>query len=281
MKSIPIISETENENSNENSNDISKLKSIKINTIKTTHKKVVKETKDITNSLKSNKTKEEIKKEEVKPKELIQKEEREKEISDLIQMVVKKNLDGRRFYEEKMKKWSQSILDEMWGYLIEKYPLYGFGILIFITEELEYFTAGQALFNRDLDSKVIEIYKSPNMSAVVVVFFVKKRKRNVETLFIDPEHFFNINRIFSNAFEKREWSDKVQKYLVNVSNDVNTYIFKDDTLGKSFHQAFGFRNDYLRIHANFKFGNLEFLPYITTYSNDNIIAYLFIFFLNN
>ena len=113
----------------------------------------------------------EDKKEEEKPKEVIEKELREKEISDLAKMVLKKNLDGRRFYEEKIKKWSQAILDEMWSYLRDKYPLYGFGILIFITEELEYYTAGQALFNRDLDSKVIEIYQNPNMGAVVVVFF--------------------------------------------------------------------------------------------------------------
>ena len=196
-------------------------------------------------------------------------------------MVLKKNFDGRRFFEEKIKKWSQSVLDEIWNYLREKYPQYGFGILLFITEELEYYTAGQALFNRELDSKIIEIYQNPYLNAVIVIFFVKKRKRNLDILYIDPEHFFNINRLFGNAFEKRVWSEDVEKYLVNASNEINSYIFKDNTLGKSFLQGFAFKNDFMRIHANFKFGNLEFLPHITSYSNDTIIAYLFIFFLNN
>ena len=81
--------------------------------------------------------------------------------------------------------------------------------------------------------------------------------------------------------EKREWNNKFEKYLVNAANDINTYIIKDYTLGKSFLQGFALKNDYIKIHGNFKFGNLEFLPYITSYSNDDIVAYLFIFFLNN
>ena len=206
---------------------------------------------------------------------------REKEISDLAKMLLKKNLDGRRFYEERIKNWSQAILDEMWNYLLEKYPKFGFGILVFIAEDHEYFTAGQAIFNRDLDSKIIEKYQSQNMSAILVVFFVKKRKRNIEILYIDPEHFFNINRIFAVSLEKREWSEKYEKYLVNAVNDINTYLIKDISLGKSFLQGFVFRNNYVRMHANFKFGNVEFLPYITSYSNDAVIAYLFSFFINN
>ena len=206
---------------------------------------------------------------------------REKEISDLAKMLLKKNLDGRRFYEERIKNWSQAILDEMWNYLLEKYPKCGFGILVFIAEDHEYFTAGQAIFNRDLDSKIIEKYQSQNMSAIMVVFFVKKRKRNIEILYIDPEHFFNINRIFAVSLEKREWSEKYEKYLVNAVNDINKYLIKDISLGKSFLQGFVFRNNYVRMHANFKFGNVEFLPYITSYSNDAVIAYLFSFFLNN
>ena len=218
---------------------------------------------------------------EEKPQEILNKEQREKEISDLAKMLLKKNFEGRRFVEEKIKKWSQSVLDEMWNYLTEKYPRYGFGILLFLTEELDFYTAGQAIFNRELDTKIVEVYKNQSMSAVIVIFFVKKRKRDIEILYIDPEHFFNINRIFGNALEKREWNNKFEKYLVNAANDINTYIIKDYTLGKSFLQGFALKNDYIKIHGNFKFGNLEFLPYITSYSNDDIVAYLFIFFLNN
>ena len=218
---------------------------------------------------------------EEKPQEILDKEQREKEISDLAKMLLKKNFEGRRFVEEKIKKWSQSVLDEMWNYLTEKYPRYGFGILLFLTEELDFYTAGQAIFNRELDTKIVEVYKNQSMSAVIVIFFVKKRKRDIEILYIDPEHFFNINRIFGNALEKREWNNKFEKYLVNAANDINTYIIKDYTLGKSFLQGFALKNDYIKIHGNFKFGNLEFLPYITSYSNDDIVAYLFIFFLNN
>ena len=218
---------------------------------------------------------------EEKPQEILNKEQREKEISDLAKMLLKRNFEGRRFVEEKIKKWSQSVLDEMWNYLTEKYPRYGFGILLFLTEELDFYTAGQAIFNRQLDTKIVEVYKNQSMSAVIVIFFVKKRKRDIEILYIDPEHFFNINRIFGNALEKREWNNKFEKYLVNAANDINTYIIKDYTLGKSFLQGFALKNDYIKIHGNFKFGNLEFLPYITSYSNDDIVAYLFIFFLNN
>ena len=218
---------------------------------------------------------------EEKPKELTEKEIREKEISDLGKMLLKKNLDGRRFYEDRIKNWSQAILDEMMTYLLEKYPKYGFGVLIFIAEEHDFFTAGQAIFNRELDSKIIEKYQSSNMSAILVIFCIKKRKRNVDILYIDPEHFFNINRLLGVSLEKRDWSEKYEKYLVNAVNDINSYLIKDISLGKSFLHGFVLRNNYVRMHSNFKFGNLEFLPYITSYSNDTIIAHLFVFFLNN
>jgi len=131
-------------------------------------------------------------------------------------MLLKKNLDGRRFYEDRIKNWSQAILDEMMTYLLEKYPKYGFGILIFIAEEHDFFTAGQAIFNRELDSKIIEKYQSSNMSAILVIFCIKKRKRNVDILYIDPEHFFNINRLLGVSLEKRDWSEKYEKYEQNA-----------------------------------------------------------------
>jgi len=313
MKSIPIIPESEN--SDEDSIEISKIsKSVKSSSHKDktekkektekkdkkdkTEKKEKKEKKtkkedskivseeDTISSLskqmreeKEQKEKNEIKDEQ--PHEPTEKEIREKEIFDLGQMLLKKNLDGRRFYEERIKNWSQAIIDEMWTYLLEKYPKFGFGILVFILEEHEYFTAGQAIFNRELDSKIIVKYQSSNMSAILVIFFVKKRKRNVEVLYIDPEHFFNINRIFSVSLEKREWSNKYENYLVHAVNDINTYLIKDISLGKSFLQGFVLRNNYIRMHANFKFGNVEFLPYITSYTNDAVNSFLFCFFINN
>ena len=280
--------------SSKNKNKSEKKENSKLNTIQSQSKesnesKNTKSSKDSKNTKETKETKQSKAKNEIKidkeekeeHPELADKGLREKEISDLAKMLLKKNLDGRRFYEDRIKNWSQAILDEMWNYLLEKYPKFGFGILVFIAEEHDFFTAGQAIFNRDLDSKIIEKYQSQNMSAILVVFFVKKRKRNIEILYIDPEHFFNINRLFAVSLEKREWSEKYEKYLVNAVNDINTYLIKDISLGKSFLQGFVFKNNYVRMHANFKFGNVEFLPYITSYSNDVVIAYLFSFFLNN
>ena len=280
--------------SSKNKNKSEKKENSKLNTIQSqsnesNESKNTKSSKDSKNLKETKETKQSKAKNEIKidkeekeeHPELADKGLREKEISDLAKMLLKKNLDGRRFYEDRIKNWSQAILDEMWNYLLEKYPKFGFGILVFIAEEHDFFTAGQAIFNRDLDSKIIEKYQSQNMSAILVVFFVKKRKRNIEILYIDPEHFFNINRLFAVSLEKREWSEKYEKYLVNAVNDINTYLIKDISLGKSFLQGFVFKNNYVRMHANFKFGNVEFLPYITSYSNDVVIAYLFSFFLNN
>ena len=264
--------------SNNSKNAKASKKSKEIKESKKTKESKITENSKVTNSISEIKIDKEVKEE--RP-ELSDKGLREKEISDLAKMLLKKNLDGRRFFEERIKNWSQAILDEMYNYLLEKYPKYGFGILVFIAEDHDYFTAGQAIFNRELDSKIIEKYQSQNMSAIIVVFFVKKRKRNIEILYIDPEHFFNINRLFAVSLEKREWSEKYEKYLVNAVNDINSYLIKDISLGKSFLQGFVFKNNYVRMHANFKFGNVEFLPYITSYSNDAVIAYLFSFFLNN
>jgi hypothetical protein len=275
-KTNTISNKSKESNNSKNAKASKKSKEIKES--KKTKESKITENSKVTNTISEIKIDKEVKEE--RP-ELSDKGLREKEISDLAKMLLKKNLDGRRFFEERIKNWSQAILDEMWNYLLEKYPKYGFGILVFIAEDHEYFTAGQAIFNRELDSKIIEKYQSQNMSAIIVVFFVKKRKRNIEILYIDPEHFFNINRLFAVSLEKREWSEKYEKYLVNAVNDINSYLIKDISLGKSFLQGFVFKNNYVRMHANFKFGNVEFLPYITSYSNDQIIAYLFIFFVNN
>lgn len=275
-KTNTISNKSKESNNSKNAKASKKSKEIKES--KKTKESKITENSKVTNSISEIKIDKEVKEE--RP-ELSDKGLREKEISDLAKMLLKKNLDGRRFFEERIKNWSQAILDEMWNYLLEKYPKYGFGILVFIAEDHDYFTAGQAIFNRELDSKIIEKYQSQNMSAIIVVFFVKKRKRNIEILYIDPEHFFNINRLFAVSLEKREWSEKYEKYLVNAVNDINSYLIKDISLGKSFLQGFVFKNNYVRMHANFKFGNVEFLPYITSYSNDAVIAYLFSFFLNN
>ena len=62
----------------------------------------------------------------VKTEEEIEKEEREKEISKKEKDLLEKFYEGRKFEEEKIKKWSNSILEEMSEFLNEKYPSFGY-----------------------------------------------------------------------------------------------------------------------------------------------------------
>ena len=191
----------------------------------------------------------------VKTKEQIEKEERENEIRIKEKNILEKYFEGRKYDEEKVKKWSNSILEEMSEFLSTKYPSFGFGIFLFVTEpSVNYSTYWQSICFPKNDSSVAEIYKSNDLRASLRVYITKLKSQKFDVENINIEHLLKVNQIFSDSFEGRAFSDnKLDKYIKTAINDINSYLLKFDDLGHSFHQGFVFKNNSEKTQFFYKF----------------------------
>ena len=167
-------------------------------------------------------------------------------------------------------------------YLNTKCLSYGFGLFLSVGEPTNYSAQRQSIFVPKNDSSLTEIYKSNYIKASLRVFLtkLKHQKFNVENINLD--HLLKINQIFNDSLECRSFFDKkLDLYVENAVNDINTYLLKFDELGHSFHQAFAFKNNTNKIHFYYKFGKMRFFPYCASYANENLLAHLFLFFVSN
>ena len=219
----------------------------------------------------------------VKTIEETEKDKREKEIREKEKFLLEKYFEGRKYDDEKIKKWSNFVLEEMNEFLNSKYPLFGSGIFLFVSKApISYCVDRQSIFVGKTDSSITEVFKNDNFKISLRVYItkLKKQKFNVEN--VQFEHIMKINKIFNDTFEGRSFSDnKLDKYLENAVNDINSYLLKFDELGHSFHQGFVFKNNTENINFYYKFGNMRFFPYCCSYANDSLLAHLFLFIVSN
>jgi hypothetical protein len=218
----------------------------------------------------------------IKSQEEIEKNEREEEIRKKEKFLLEKHLEGRKFDEEKIKKWSNSILEEMDEFLSTKYPSFGFGLFLFVSEPISYSANRQSVYIPKTDSSLTEVYKSNNIKASFRVFITKLKNEKFDVEKVNLDHLLKVNKIFNDSFEGRSFSDnKIDFYLENAINDINTYLLKFDELGHSFHQGFVFNNNENKFHFYYKFGKMRFFPYCASFSNESLLAHLFLFFVSN
>ena len=218
----------------------------------------------------------------VKSQEEIEKSEREEVIRKKEKDLLEKHLEGRKFDEEKIKKWSNSILEEMEEFLSIKYPNFGFGLFLFVSEPISYRVYRRSIYVPKTDSSVTEVYKSNNIKASFRVFITKLKNQKFDIEKVNLDHLLKVNKIFNDSFEGRSFSDeKLDFYLENAIKDINTYLLKFDELGHSFNQGFAFNNAENKFHFYYKIGKMRFFPYCASYANESLLAHLFLFYVSN
>ena len=97
---------------------------------------------------------------------------------------------------------------------------------------------------------------------------------------INIDYLLKINKIFNETLESKSFIDKkINSYLENAVNEINSYLIKFDDIGSSFQQGFLFKSKTKIIHFYYKFTNMKFIPYYASYANDSILAHLFLYFV--
>ena len=218
----------------------------------------------------------------IKNKEEIEKGKREEEIKKKIKITLEKYFEGRKYEEDKIKKWSNAILEEMNDFLTSNYQSFGFGIFLFVTEpKTSYYADKRSIFVPKNDSNLCEIYKTNYIRASLRVYITKLKNQKFDVENLNLDHLLKVNKIFNDSFEGRSYEKNVEKYLENAVSDINTYLLKFEELGHSFHQGYVFKNNTNKISFFYKFGKMRFFPYCSSYANDSLIAHLFLFFVSN
>ena len=92
-----------------------------------------------------------------------------------------------------------------------------------------------------------------------------------------------LNKRFHDSLEGRIYiSNQVSNYCKNIVNDINQILLeKTNWSCCSFHICFINQLPIKNIYTDFKFIDLEFMPFFFSYSNDSLSSNLYLFVVNN
>ncbi len=195
-----------------------------------------------------------------------------------------KHLEGREFNIEKIKVWGEMILNDLGNDLKKKYPEFGFGLFFYISDLTNYISNNKSIYYVKTDLTIMEAYNTNHYYSEIRVFANKKysTKENFNKN-MSSKDIMNINKRFHDSLEGRTYNENlVVKYCENIVNDINNILLeRANNRPCSFQICFINKLPIKNIYTDFKFIDLEYMPFFFSYSNDSLSSNLFLFVVNN
>ena len=195
-----------------------------------------------------------------------------------------KHLEGRVYNTEKTKEWGEMILNDLGNDLKKKYPDFGFGLFFYISDMTAYASNSNAIYYTSSDTDIIEIYNTNQYYSEIRVFATKKYSvKEHFNKYMTSNDILKVNKRFHDSLEGRIYdSNQVSYYCQNIVNDINQILLeKTNWPCCSFHICFINQLPIKNIYTDFKFIDLEFMPFFFSYSNDSLLSNLYLFVVNN
>ena len=140
-----------------------------------------------------------------------------------------------------------------------------------------------AIYYTSSDTYIIEDYNTNQYYSEIRVFATKKYSvKEHFNKYMTSNDILKINKRFHDSLEGRIYShNQVLNYCTNIVNDINQILLEKTNRINSFHICFINQLPIKNIYTDFKFIDLEFMPFFFSYSNDALSSNLYLFLVNN
>ena len=206
------------------------------------------------------------------------------ESKTISQKILEKHLVGRKFDENKVKKWGDLIINEIHKTLSDKYPQYGFCIFFYMSDKTAFLSNYGSIYYADTDIRVFahyytdDFYSEIRMLATKIILpsdgffnFVKNKKLSSE-----------IKQKISYHLDSRTYNHEIfDKVIDNIYQDINKILLSKDNKPVSFQNVYINKLPTDGIYFYYKFFNLELHPLFFKYHNDSFICRVYLFLINN
>ena len=205
------------------------------------------------------------------------------EMRQICKNIQEKHLDGRKFDMQKIKQWSENIINDIEVSLKKKYPQYGYGIFFYISDITAFRSSSRTIYYTETDITLVQPYDTNDFYSEIRIFANKKySKRNNFLENISSDEIIKINKKLIESLEGREFIyEKCVKYLDNLCLDINNILLDRKNRPCSYHVGFINKLPIKNIYFTYKFFDLEYMPFFFSYSNDSLSCNLYLFIVNN
>ena len=197
--------------------------------------------------------------------------------------ILEKHLDGRKLNMEKIKTWSEMIINDIGNILKQKYPEFGYGIFFYISDKTACNSSSKSIDYLKTDKNLLQIFNTNDFFSEIRIFANKKyNKRNKFLNNISSEEIIKINKLLQNSLEGRSYIfEKCSNYITNIAQDINNILLARENRPCS--TLIGFINQLptKNLYFTYKFFDLEYMPLFFSYSNDSLSSNIYLFIVNN
>ena len=215
---------------------------------------------------------------------LLEKDLIENDMKDIALKIMAKHLEGRTLIKEKIKIWSDYIMEDVYNSLSKKYPQFGYGIFIFISSQTAYNSNARCVYFPKSDLHLVASFKNNNLySSLRLCASIKKGKmKNFEDNRNDCEMIMKINNNIANSLENRKYEyEHIDEVIDNIIQDINKILLERKNIPCSYVTGYINKLPTNIINFNYNWFDFEFIPIIFVYSNASLICRVFLFLFSN
>jgi len=208
----------------------------------------------------------------------------ENEIETISKGILEKHLMGRKFDENKVKKWGDLIIDEIYKALSNKYPQYGYCIFFYMSKRTGFVSNYQSIYYVSTDTRIFIYYHTNDFYSEIRMIATKKNRpeENFFNIVRNKELSSEINQKISDYLEGRTYNYEIfQKVVESICNDVNKILLAKDHRPISFHIGYINKLPTHGVYFYYKFFNLELYPILFNYKKASFVCRVYLFFINN
>ena len=207
-----------------------------------------------------------------------------KDMSTIIKPILETHLMGRKFEEDKVKKWGNVIIDEIYKALSNKYPHYGYCIFFYISEKTDYLSMFDTVYYPETDVKIFENYKTDGLFSEIriIATLIGGPINNFLNIVKDKELSSAIDKKICDHLEGRTYSYELfDKLSETICYDINQFLVERDNKPCSMHVCYFHKRPTKKIYIYYKFFNIKLHPLFFHYNHDSFTCRTYLFFIDN
>ena len=218
------------------------------------------------------------------PAPISEKDKMTKDIKEECQTILEKYFEKREYDKEKVEKWKNYALNEVYDYLEKKYIDFGFIISIIIIKLGNIRTAQRIICRNDTDDYLFVNVLTNTMYSEIRISFYKIYDSNISLFdIINEGTILEMNNILKKHLEGKKYSyDIIKDNASNIVQKLNDYLLekKFETRPCSTEICYILQEP-IEFKFNYKIIRLKYIPLMVSYSNDSLYSLLILFVLDN
>jgi len=200
------------------------------------------------------------------------------------QIILEKYFEKREYDKDKVEKWKNYSLKEIYDYLEKEYNDFGFIIAIIVMKRGNSRTDSRNICRNNTDDFILVNVESETMYSEIRVNFYKLYNSNISLLdFIEENIILEMNSILTKNLEKKKYAyESAHESVSNIVKELNDYLLKKSVERRPCSSNICYILEKpMEFIFNYKIIRLKYVPLIASYSNDSLYSLLISILLEN